>query len=213
MKNKFLSILLLLGIISFGLTTIHPTSSNINFENELKFSQKGYQDAKLYLYSQDMPISTYASRYQVNSCQEAGKYTNQPLSFDIYHDFLKYQTSTRGEIASSTIKKINYTNTLLLGGFEPLFNTAKNPGFCSMIANLPTALNKVSNDLYKYDPIFLQKRYQIGKISISNQNLEYYSNLRFKFITQNSYLSEIRIYHKENLDRTIFSIHFSQINL
>ena len=181
--------------------------------SKIMFTQKGYQEARLFVNTPRGSYSLLAGRFQVSTCQENDKYSNTISQLDIYNDFLKFPKNSRGEIISTSSKKANKTTTSILGDFTPLFNYSFNPGFCSMLSNMSKILLKTNDGYLRYNPNYLKQQYPVESQTLANNFLYYYSDVRLKFTTQNGNLVLIQSFDKDNLSQEIYSIHFSEINL
>jgi hypothetical protein len=182
-------------------------------ETSLVLTQTGFQDAKLYIFIEDKPISTLGGRYQFDSCQESDKFTNALSTLDIYKDYSEFDKEFKGEILSSSVKSKNTQTTMLLGAFAPFFSISKSPGFCSMVKSIPSALEILPDQSYRYTQDFIKEQIGNTDTELPRDSLAFYENARFKFRIVNGELVEILGFDKSNLDRTLSTIHFSKIEL
>jgi hypothetical protein len=213
MRSKFFNIFLTILLILLFLNPILTKSFTSKEENPLVLTQTGFQDAKLYIFIEDQPISTLGGRYQFDSCQESDKFTNTLSTLDIYKDYSEFDKEFKGEILSSSVKSKNTQTTMLLGAFAPLFSISKSPGFCSMVKSIPSALEILPDQSYRYTQDFIKDQIGNTDTNLPQDSLAFYENARFKFIIVNGELVEILGYDKSNLDRTLSTIHFSKIEL
>jgi hypothetical protein len=213
MRSKFFNIFLTILLILLFLNPILTKSFTPKEETPLVLTQTGFQDAKLYIFIEDQPISTLGGRYQFDSCQESDKFTNTLSTLDIYKDYSEFDKEFKGEILSSSVKSKNTQTTMLLGAFAPLFSISKSPGFCSMVKSIPSALEILPDQSYRYTQDFIKDQIGNTDTNLPQDSLAFYENARFKFIIVNGELVEILGYDKSNLDRTLSTIHFSKIEL
>ena len=213
MRSKFFNIFLAILVILLFFNPILTQSFTPKKETPLLLTQSGFQDAKLYIFIEDQPISTLGGRYQFDSCQESDKFTNTLSTLDIYKDYNEFDKEYKGEILSSSVKSKNTQTTMLLGAFAPLFSISKSPGFCSMVKSIPTALEILPDQSYRYTQDFIKEEIGNTDTKLPEDSLVFYENARFKFTIINGELIEILAYDKSNLGRTLSTIRFSKIEL